>query len=50
MGGEKTLTNTEKQIFWKQQEDNLTCREAVTFDVGTCVLPLVCLKRIMRGH
>jgi len=26
-GGEKTLTNTEKQKFWKQQEDNLTGRK-----------------------
>jgi len=27
----------------------LTGREAVTLGVGTCVLPLVCLKRPMRG-
>ena len=49
MGGEKTLKSTEKQIFWKQQEDNLTGREAVTLGVGTHVLPLVSLKQPMRG-
>ena len=49
MRGEKTLSSTEKQIFWKRQEVNLTGREAVTLGVGTGVLPLVCLKRPMRG-
>jgi hypothetical protein len=51
MGGEKTLSSAEKQIvfFWKQQEVNLTGREAVTLGVGTCVLPFVCLKRPVKG-
>jgi hypothetical protein len=30
MGGEKSLTSTEKQIFWKQQDFNLTGQQAVT--------------------
>jgi len=40
---------TEKQIFWKQQGDNLSGREALTLGAGKCVLPLVCLKQPMRG-
>ena len=48
MGGERTLKGTEKQIFWKQQEVNSTGREAL--GVGTCVLPLVCLKRPMSCY
>jgi len=49
MGGEKMLTSTEKQICWKEQEDNLTGRKAVTLGVGTYLLLLVSLKRPMRG-
>jgi hypothetical protein len=53
MGAEKTLTSVQKSRSFgnsrKLYLEDWTGQEAVTLGVGACELPLVCLKRPMRG-